>query len=113
MKTLDCSDFTRLPGSAAASSPTLSPPLNPQTLSIPFWSPIENRNSKIKNPMKAIVAAIHGILTNQTDPSWPDKLDAWMLQRDPEIKVLKKEYSAGPFSLWNCQVKDPRLARSL
>src|SRR5881409_3497050 len=63
--------------------------------------------------MRAIVAAIHGILTNQTDPSWPDKLDAWMFDRDPEVKVLKKEYHAGPFPRWNCQVKDPLLAHSL
>ncbi len=63
--------------------------------------------------MKAIVAAIHGILTNQTDPSWPDKFDAWVFERDPEVKVLKKEYRAGPFPRWNCWVKDPLLARSL
>src|SRR5436190_15230499 len=60
-----------------------------------------------------LLAAIHGILTRQTDPSWPDKLDAWMLERDPQIKVLKKEYVAGPFPRWNCWVKDPLLARSL
>ena len=63
--------------------------------------------------MKAIVAAIHGILTSQTDPSWPDRFDAWMLERDPEVKVLKKEYRAGPFPWWNCWVKDPLLARGL
>jgi len=63
--------------------------------------------------MKAIIAAIHGIMTNQTDPSWPDKFDAWMYDRDPEVKVVKKEYRAGPFPRWNCWVKDPRLAASL
>src|SRR2546427_7532387 len=63
--------------------------------------------------MKSIVAAIHGILTSQTDPSWPDKFDAWMFERDPDVKVLKKEYRAGPFPRWNCWVKDPLLARSL
>src|ERR1043165_2801829 len=63
--------------------------------------------------MKMLIAAIHGIMTNQTDPSWPDKLDAWMFQRDPEVKVLKKEYRAGPFPRWNCWVKDPLLAHSL
>src|SRR6266446_9107796 len=63
--------------------------------------------------MKIIIAAIHGIMTNQTDPSWPDKFDAWMFQRDPEVKVLKKEYRAGPFPRWNCWVKDPLLAHSL
>jgi hypothetical protein len=63
--------------------------------------------------MNALVVAIHGILTSQTDPSWPDKLDAWMYRRDPEVKVLKKEYAAGPFPRWNCWVKDPLLARGL
>ena len=63
--------------------------------------------------MRTIVAAIHGILTGQTDASWPDKFDAWMFQRDPAVKVLKKEYRAGPFPRWNCWVKDPFLARSL
>jgi pimeloyl-ACP methyl ester carboxylesterase len=29
------------------------------------------------------------------------------------VKVLKKEYVAGPFPLWNCWVKDPLLARGL
>src|SRR5256885_2716882 len=63
--------------------------------------------------MPILLAAIHGILTRQTDPSWPDKLDVWMLKRDPQIKVLKKEYVAGPFPRWNCWVKDPRLAQAL
>src|SRR5438309_10216816 len=63
--------------------------------------------------MKTILVAIHGILTSQTDASWPDKLDAWMFARDPSIKVLKKEYVAGPFPRWNCWVKDPLLARGL
>ena len=63
--------------------------------------------------MKTIIAAIHGIMTNQTDASWPDKFDAWMFERDPEVKVLKKEYRAGPFPHWNCWVRDPLLARSL
>jgi len=63
--------------------------------------------------MSKLIAAIHGILTGQTDPSWPDRLDAWMFRRDPQAKVLKKEYSSGPFPRWNCWVKDPLLARSL
>jgi len=36
-----------------------------------------------------------------------------MFDYDPEIKVLKKEYRAGPFPRWNCRVKDPALAKSL
>jgi hypothetical protein len=63
--------------------------------------------------MRIVIAAIHGILTGQTSPSWPDELDAWLFQRNPDFKVLKKEYAAGPFPRWNCWVKDPRLARSL
>src|SRR5882762_6073557 len=63
--------------------------------------------------MKTLLVAIHGIMTNQTTASWPDKLDAWMFDQDPAIKVIKKEYRAGPFPRWNCRVKDPYLARSL
>ena len=63
--------------------------------------------------MQAIVVAIHGILTGQTRPSWPDKLDAWLFRRDPQIKLLKKEYAAGPFPRMNCWLKNPRLARAV
>src|SRR5436190_688227 len=63
--------------------------------------------------MKTLLVAIHGILTSQTDVSWPDKFDAWLFARAPGVKVLKKEYFAGPFPQWNCSVKDPHLARSL
>jgi hypothetical protein len=63
--------------------------------------------------MNKLIAVIHGILTGQTEPSWPDRFDAWMFQRDRHIKVLKKEYRAGPFPRWNCWVKDPFLARGL
>lgn len=63
--------------------------------------------------MQAIVIAIHGILTGQTEPSWPDKLDAWLFRRDPQIKLLKKEYAAGPFPRMNCWVKNPRLAQAV
>src|SRR6185369_3138371 len=65
------------------------------------------------NDDNMIIAAIHGILTNQTDASWPDKFDAWLYPRAPHVKVLKKEYRAAPFPRWNCWVKDPLLARSL
>jgi pimeloyl-ACP methyl ester carboxylesterase len=63
------------------------------------------------NPI--IIAAIHGILTRQTDPSWPDKLESWLATAQPEALVIKKKYSAGPFPRWNCWVKNPALARSL
>lgn len=60
-----------------------------------------------------IIVAIHGILTGETDPSWVDHFDAWLLERDPQMKVLKKEYRAGPWPRWNCWVRNPRLARGL
>src|SRR6266566_1406378 len=63
--------------------------------------------------MHTLIAAIHGIMTSQTDASWPDKFDAWMFERDPDVKVLKKEYRAGPFPRWNCWVTDPLLARTV
>jgi hypothetical protein len=36
-----------------------------------------------------------------------------MARRDPQIRVLKKEYRAGPFPRWNNWVKDPLLARQV
>src|SRR5437763_2105735 len=63
--------------------------------------------------MKRLLFLIPGIDTRQIIPSWPDKFDAWLYERDPQVKVLKKEYRAGPFPWWNCWVKDPLLARGL
>src|SRR5205807_10483264 len=63
--------------------------------------------------MRAIIAAIHGIMTRQTDPNWPDKLSAWMYERDREVHVTTRHYWAGPLPRWNCWVKDPHLARGL
>lgn len=63
--------------------------------------------------VKVIVAAIHGILTGQTDASWPDKLVAWAAVHAPDWLVVKKEYSAGPSPRWNNFVRNPRLAKSL
>lgn len=60
-----------------------------------------------------LVIAIHGILTSQTDTSWPDKFDSWCFHNAPELNVVKKEYKAGPFPRWNVWVKDPWLARGL
>jgi pimeloyl-ACP methyl ester carboxylesterase len=60
-----------------------------------------------------IVAAIHVIMTGQTDASWPDKFDAWAAVRAPGFKVVKKEYLAGPFPRWNNFIKNPFLARGL
>jgi hypothetical protein len=60
-----------------------------------------------------LIAALHGILTRQTDPSWPDKFSKWMYERDPQVHVATRHYWAGPFPRWNCWVKDPCLARGL
>jgi hypothetical protein len=62
-----------------------------------------------------IIVAIHGILSGQTDPSWPDHFDAWVHRRGPagSARVLKKEYVAGPFPRWNHLVLNPRLAAGL
>jgi pimeloyl-ACP methyl ester carboxylesterase len=59
-----------------------------------------------------VVAAIHGIMTGQSLASWPDRLDAWMLERDPQVHVIKKEYGAGPFPRLNW-LKNRRLAAGL
>src|SRR5437870_10060448 len=32
-------------------------------------------------PMHTIIATLHGIMTGQTNPSWPDQFDAWMFER--------------------------------
>ncbi len=63
--------------------------------------------------MDILLAALPGILAPQTAASWPDCLDAWLFERDPQVRVLKKEYAAGPFPRWNCWIQDPRLARGL
>ena len=63
--------------------------------------------------MRALLVVIHGILTRQTEASWPDHFDAWLARRDPECRVLKKEYRAGPFPRWNNWIKNRQLARGL
>jgi pimeloyl-ACP methyl ester carboxylesterase len=63
--------------------------------------------------MRPLIVAIHGILTGQTSPSWPDRLDAMFFSRAPQFKVIKKEYRAGPFPRWNCLVRSPHLAHGL
>ena len=72
-------------------------------------NPVIHKSINPFSPVRTLLAAIHGIMTGQTDPSWPDKLDAWMSRRDWDVKILKKEYRAGPFPRWNCWVKDPIL----
>lgn len=63
--------------------------------------------------MLPIVIAIHGILTRQTVADWPDEFDAWCDRQGVAAKVLKKEYTAGPFPWWNVQVENRLLARGL
>ena len=61
--------------------------------------------------MRPLVVAIHGILTGQTDASWPDRLVADCLSRD--VPALKREYVAGPFPHLNVWWKNPRHAEAL
>lgn len=60
-----------------------------------------------------IIIAINGILTGQSTLSWPDQFDAWCERAGVKAKVLKKEYLAGPFPLWNVHVKNRILAHGI
>lgn len=60
-----------------------------------------------------LIIAINGILTGQASLSWPDRFDAWCECEQVRAKVLKKEYLAGPFPLWNVHVKNRILARGI
>ena len=57
----------------------------------------------------SLVLAIHGILTGQTDVSWPDRFHAYL---GTDATMLKCEYRAGPFPIWNHFVRNGRLARA-
>lgn len=65
-----------------------------------------------------ILAAVHGILTRQTIASWPDHLEVWLDQRCgvnvamPRVRVLKKEYRAGPWPRLN-YLKNRKMAKGL
>ena len=63
--------------------------------------------------MRPLIVALHGILTGQINPSWPDRFDALLFARAPQFKVIKKEYRAGPFPRGNCLVRSPRLSHGL
>lgn len=63
--------------------------------------------------MRPLIIAINGILTRQTVAAWPDRFDAWCERERVEAKVLKKEYIAGPFPLWNTLVRNWLIARGL
>lgn len=60
-----------------------------------------------------IVVAIHGIMTSQISLSWVDRFDAFAATDDLNCRVLKREYRAGPFPLWNVLVKNRLHARGL
>lgn len=62
---------------------------------------------------RRLIAAVHGILTRQTVASWPDKFAVWMDARDPSVRVVEKEYLAGPFPPWNVWAKNWLLAYAL
>ena len=63
--------------------------------------------------MRPIIVLAHGILTRQTVASWPDQFHSWLELElhGANANVLKKEYIAGPFPLWNVLVKNRLLAR--
>jgi hypothetical protein len=73
--------------------------------------PSARLREKIFRPL--IIAAIHGILTRQTVPNWPEHFRAYMLTRDPAVQVVTKSYVAGPFPAWNVWAKNWYLAYSL
>lgn len=98
-----------------------TPPIMSKTVRTPppdGTAPVPAPASPGTSPLR-IVAAIHGLLTGETDASWVDHLDAWLLERtarsaeSPRLKLLKKEYRAGPWPRWNCWVRNRRLARGL
>lgn len=62
---------------------------------------------------KRLIAAVHGILARATIPSWPDKFNVWLADRDTHVHVIEKEYIAGPFPAWNVWAKNWFLAYSL
>lgn len=59
--------------------------------------------------VRAVVVAIHGILTRTTSPSWPDHLNAFL--RD--CKVERRDYWAWPFPRLNVFVRNRLASRSL
>lgn len=61
----------------------------------------------------ALIIAVHGILTRQTVADWPDHFDAWCERKGVPARVLKKEYLAGPFPLWNVLFRNRLLAKGL
>lgn len=58
---------------------------------------------------RAVIAAVHGILTRNTIAQWPDHLRAAFL----DCAVVTREYWAWPFPRLNVFVKNPIHARAL
>lgn len=67
--------------------------------------------SRTYPPMNArhLIVAIHGILTEQTDANWVDRLHAWI---GMTAAVITCRYKAGPFPIWNHFVRNRWLARA-
>jgi len=68
-------------------------------------SPMPRPNAGVR----AVVVAIHGILTRTTSPSWPDQLDAFLL----DCKVERRHYFAGPFPIFETFVWNRMRSRVL
>lgn len=60
-----------------------------------------------------LIVAIHGILTDRADPTWPERLERYAAGRWPNTYVLTDHYNAGPLPWWNVWIKNPRAARSI
>lgn len=59
--------------------------------------------------VRAIVVAIHGVLTRTTEPSWPDHLNKFLA----DCKVERRDYFAFPFPRINVWLKNRIHARAL
>lgn len=59
-----------------------------------------------------LIILIHGIRTGRTSLSWPKHFTGYVGGL-PDVTTEAIYYSAGPFSIWNNLVKNPRLAHEL
>lgn len=60
-----------------------------------------------------VLVACHGILTGTTSPAWTDALGAFLFRERIAVWLEKKEYFAGPISIFNVFVRNRRFAKGL